>query len=361
VAANAQRMRIYLALLLTLLIGSTSQADDHAVALIYHHVSEDSPALTSVTPAMFEQHLNYLAEHHFNIWPLSRILDALDRKQALPANTVAITFDDAYSSIYTEAFPRLRKRNWPFTIFVSSEGIDNGYGDYLNWDQLREMAKAGNEIGNHSHSHAHLLRRLAGESGTRWKTRIRDDIKMAAERIKHEIGSGPALFAYPYGEYSQKLKAIVHSLGYRGIAQQSGAIGAHSDFLAIPRFPMATNYADLERFAVAVNSRPLPVTAVSVRGAAEESWRPIKGLRLTLTDGDYAAHQLGCYRASGEPLAMTIISERPLVVSVVVSGEQAAGRHKINCAAPANDATGDFYWYSHQWLVKQADGNWYRE
>jgi biofilm PGA synthesis lipoprotein PgaB len=361
VSARVQCMRFYVALLLTQFAFSTSWADDHAVALIYHHVNEDTPALTSVSPVVFEQHLDYLAEHQFNIWPLSRILDALDKGRDLPANTVAITFDDAYRSIYTEAFPRLRKRNWPFTIFVSSSGIDNGYADYLNWDQLREMAKAGNEISNHSHSHAHLVRRLKGESNTRWQTRVRSDIEMAAERIKDEIGSDSSLFAYPYGEYSQSLKAIVRSLGYHGIAQQSGAIGAHSDLLAIPRFPMATGYADLERFAIVVNSRPLPVTAVAATGADEKSWRPIKRLQVTLADGNYSAHQLGCYRASGTPLETTIISEQPLVISVTVSGEQTAGRHKINCAVPASNAPGVFYWYSHQWMVQQADGTWYRE
>ena len=354
-------MRLYTALLLTLLVLPTSQADDHAVALIYHHISKDTPALTSVSPAVFEQHLNYLAEHKFNVWPLSRILDALDKGKNLPANTVAITFDDAYRSIYTEAFPRLRKRNWPFTIFVSSEGIDNGYADYLNWEQLREMVKAGNEIGNHSHSHGHLVRRLEGESHTQWQSRITSDIKMAADRISTEIGTDSSLFAYPYGEYSLSIKAIVRSLGYRGIAQQSGAIAAYSDFLAIPRFPMATGYADLERFATAVNSRPLPVTAVSVTGADEISWRPLKRLQLTLADGDYHAHQLGCYRASGAPLTLTIITEQPLTVSVAASDEQSAGRHKINCAVPANNAPGVFYWYSHQWLVKHSNGSWYRE
>jgi hypothetical protein len=62
-------MRIHIALLLSLLLIPTSQADDHAVALIYHHVNVDTPALTSVTPDVFEQHLNYLAEHQFNVWP----------------------------------------------------------------------------------------------------------------------------------------------------------------------------------------------------------------------------------------------------------------------------------------------------
>jgi biofilm PGA synthesis lipoprotein PgaB len=353
-------MRFYIPLLM-LFVFSTSQADDHAVALIYHHVSKDTPALTSVSPAVFEQHLDYLAEHKFNIWPLSRILDALDKGNDLPTNTIAITFDDAYGSVYTEAFPRLRKRNWPFTIFVSSAGIDGGYGNSLNWDQLREMVEAGNEIGNHSHTHAHLVRRLESESSTQWKARVRADINMAAERISTETGSDSSLFAYPYGEYSQSLKAIVRSLGYRGIAQQSGAIAAYSDFLAIPRFPMATGYADLERFATAVNSRPLPVTAVSVSASDEKPYRPIKRLQLTIADGAYPAHQLGCYRASGTPLVMKTITEHPLTVSVAISGEQTAGRHKVNCAVPASNAQGVFYWYSHQWLVRNPNGSWYRE
>jgi len=49
------------------------------------------------------------------------MLDALGKGQDLPANTVSITFDDACRTIYTEAFPRLRKRNWPFTLFASFE------------------------------------------------------------------------------------------------------------------------------------------------------------------------------------------------------------------------------------------------
>ena len=36
-------MRLYITLLLMLFVLSTSQADDHAVALIYHHVSKDTP------------------------------------------------------------------------------------------------------------------------------------------------------------------------------------------------------------------------------------------------------------------------------------------------------------------------------
>lgn len=354
-------MKFYIALALALFGISQSPADDHAVVLVYHHVSEETPALTSVTPSAFDSHLDYLQEHGFTVLPLARIIDDLREGRELPQNTVAITFDDAYRSIFTEAFPRLRERGWPFTIFVSSEGVDRGYGDYLDWSQLRELADAGVELGNHSHTHAHLVRRLPDESETAWRQRVSADIDTAAQRLRAQTGSDSKLFAYPYGEYSQSLQAIVKEKGYFGIAQQSGALGGQSDFLALPRFPMSRGYSDLQRFATSVNSRPLPVTSVSTTGADEISFRPLKELRLTLADGDYRAQQLACYRASGAPLQLTVIRQKPLTVSVAVSGKQPAGRHKINCTAPASANAGVYFWYSHQWLIKQDDGSWYRE
>jgi len=353
-------MKALCGLLLALCGLSASPADDHAVVLVYHHVSETTPALTSVTPAVFDSHLDYLQANGFSVWPLARILAALREGEALPENTVAITFDDAYQSIYTEAFPRLRQRNWPFTLFVSSEAIDRGYDNYLSWAQLRELADSGVELANHSHSHAHLVRRLQDESDEQWRQRVIDDIDTAARRLQQETGSRSRLFAYPYGEYSPALQDIVRSLGYQGIAQQSGAVGAVSDFFALPRFPMARGYADLQRFATSVHARPLPVSAVTVDTAAG-AYRPIASLQLTLADGGYRAQQLACYRATGTPLLTRRIATQPLTLSIEVGGEQTAGRHKINCTAPATQGAGVYYWYSYQWLVKNADGSWYHE
>lgn len=335
--------------------------EDHAVVLIYHHVSETTPALTSVTPETFDRHLDYLQDNDFTVWPLARILSKLAAGKPLPANTVAITFDDAYESVYSEAFPRLQKRNWPFTLFVSSEGVDRGYGSYLGWPQLRELAAAGVELGNHSHTHAHMVRHLPNESGRQWQQRITADIEKAAARLRQETGSGSRLFAYPYGEYSPELKKIVGELGYYGIAQQAGAIGRVSDFLALPRFPMARAYADMDRFATSVNSRPLPVSSVVVEGNAHKAYRPIKNVQLALADGDYRAPRLACYRSNGTPLETQTVSERPLTLSIKIEGKQDAGRHKINCTAPAISDDNSYYWYSFQWLVKHRDGSWYRE
>ncbi len=236
-----------------------------------------------------------------------------------------------------------------------------GLLEFLSWQQLRELADAGVELGNHSHSHAHLVRRLPKETNGQWKQRVTADIKTAALRLKEETGSSSKLFAYPYGEYSPDLLSIVRKLGYYGIAQQAGAFGHDSDFLALPRFPMAQAYADLERLATAVNSRPLPVSAVVAKGNDHRSYRPLENLQITLAKGDYRAPRLACYRASGNRLEMQTIKEHPLTLSIAITGPQDAGRHKINCTAPANIGDNSFYWWSFQWLVKHADGNWYQE
>ena len=92
----------------TLALGaSLCFADEHAIVLQYHHVSNDTPASTSVSPERFEQHLNWLADNGYHVMPLSEIVRLLQERKPLPERSVAITLDDGYSNNYSEAYPRL--------------------------------------------------------------------------------------------------------------------------------------------------------------------------------------------------------------------------------------------------------------
>ena len=336
---------------------SAAFADDHAVVLIYHHVSAATPAATSVTPEVFESHLEYLERNDFTVWPLARVLDAVAARETLPRNTVAITFDDAYRSVHTEAWPRLRQRGWPFTVFVNSEAVDRGYASTMSWAQVRDLIRAGADIGNHSHTHDHLVRRRTGESEADWRQRVTRDIETGAARIEAETGRRPVLFAYPYGEYSEALKEIVREFGYRGVAQQSGAVGYLTDPLAVPRFPLARGYDDLGRLATAVNARPLPVREVEVTRAGRDG-DDVERLRLLLEAGDYRLPQLACY-GGGKALPVTHRKGEPAEIVVDVAGIGRPGRNKVNCTAPAVGEPGAYFWYSYQWLLRNPDGSWY--
>ena len=212
-------------LLPILLFVSPVYAADHAVVLLYHHVSTNTPPSTSVSPNIFRQHLDYLDAKGFHVLSLGQVLKTLAQGGSLPDRTVSITFDDAYSSIYDQAMPMLKERGWPFTVFVATQAIDKGYRNYLGWEELRELVENGAEIGNHSHDHAHLVRQLEGESEEQWRTRITDNIELARQRLKKELGIEVETFAYPYGEHTPELQEIIGTQGYFGIARQSGAGG----------------------------------------------------------------------------------------------------------------------------------------
>lgn len=343
-----------------LVAAGAASASPSAVVLEYHHVATDTPPATSVDPATFAAHMDHLAENGFHVWPLGKLVETIRAGEPVPEKTVALTFDDAYRSVYTEVFPRLRERGWPFTVFVSTGYIDGDYGGYMTWDQLRELQRRGVTIANHSTSHPHLARPRRDEAESRWRARVRAEIVDAQRRLTDELAQPPPkLFAWPFGEFSPPAQEIVRDLGYVGFGQQSGAFGPDSDFTALPRFPLATGFDSLDSFALKVRSRPLPVRATEPRSGVlgPEVARP--ELRLTVAPGPYRPEGVRCY-AGGRPIRVELEDGTPPVLRVRVDQPIGPGRTKYNCTAPASDSA-TWFWYSFVWMKPLPDGTWYEE
>ncbi|WP_181935611.1 polysaccharide deacetylase family protein [Wenzhouxiangella sp. 15190] len=332
-------------------VPADSAQDRHGVILLYHHVSDETPPSTSVTPERFEAHLDYLDQHDFEIWPLERLLTAtIDGEEAVPDKVVAITFDDAYESVYTEAWPELRERGWPFAVFVNTDAVDAGHSPYMDWEQLRTLHEDGVTIGNHSASHGHLIARRDGERESDWEKRVEADIERADRGISEEIGVEPVVFAYPYGEDSAALAEVVGDQHEFALAQRSGAVGEYTDPLSVPRFPMASGFDGMDRFALAVNARPLPVIDSEPSPPGDGVREPVESLRLKLADGGYRHGQIACFSGGGERLNVALEEGPPHRLDITIGGRGSTGRKKINCTAPAADGSGDYFWYSFQWV-----------
>ena len=270
-----------------------SHAQGSAVVLQYHHVDVGTPSITSISPADFAAHLQYLDDNKFNILPLNEISKALQDGKELPDKVIAITFDDAYVSIYTEAYPLLRSKNIPFTIFVATDLVGSSRR-YLNCQQPNEMSEHGALVANHTQSHLHLLRFLDEETQHQWQLRIRQEITGAQQEIENHLGELPKLFAYPYGEFNLDILALVADLGYIGFGQQSGAMGVNSNFLALPRFPMAGIYADLKSFKTKSNTLAMPIRSINIESLLQPgNFKP--SLELHFTDPNLRTTQLTCY------------------------------------------------------------------
>lgn len=334
-----------------------SAVPPHAVAFMYHRFGDDRFPSTNVTLEQFDAHLDWIAANDYRVWPLARIVETLQDGGEIPDKVLAITIDDAYLSVYEHALPRLRERDWPFTLFVSSDPVDDGLDDYMNWQQLCQIQAAGGELGNHSASHDFLVARRDGEDEADWRRRVRADIERGQRRLREETGQGTnraMLLAYPFGEYDNSLTKLVAEMGYTAFGQHSGAIGRHSDWQRLPRYPVNEDYAALEDFAGKAASLPLPVVAVEPR-------EPVLGenpprLNLTLAPGDYRAADLACYASGQGRIRTEIIPGPPLRLLARAGSAFASGRARYNCTAPAASG-GRFYWYSHPWLIPPIGGH----
>ncbi len=336
---------------------ANSGGEDHAVILVYHHVADDTPRSTSVTPEEFSAQLDLIEAQGFTVRPLPELARALAAGRRVPPNSVAISFDDAYRSVYDTAWPALAERGWPFTVFVSSDAVDEGWSQTMSWDQLRKLEAGGATIANHSSTHEHLLRRRDGESPAAWRERIAAGIEQGQQRLEAELDAPPRLFAYPYGEFDADLEDLVAELGFIGFGQQSGPAGFTSSPTSLPRFPVASGFTDLDALLDKLHSRPLPITVLEPesRVLAADSAAPT--LRARLTPGDWRRDALTCF-VSGQPAAR--IEWQQDVARITARQPLRAGRSKYNCTAPSASEPGVFYWFSQLWIKPLPDGSWYQ-
>ena len=334
-------------------------AEEAAYILVYHHVSQATPASTSVTPEQFASHMDYLANNNYQVVPMPRLLGLLADKSEFNPKLVAITFDDAYRSVLSNALPILQQHKWPFTVFVSTDAIDAGQPAHLTWQELRLLADSGGTIANHSRTHLHMPSRKPEESTDTWRARIRDDIEYAQARLEAELPAPPRILAYPYGEFDEPLTALVAEMEFFAVGQQSGPVGRAGNPHTVPRFPIATGYADLRSFAEKLHTRALPVANPRTPASVLTDGAQPPTLELEISPVPARLEQLTCFVSGQEPALITWQDRSAGKLSVTARQPLGVGRSKYTCTAPHEQVPGAYYWYSYLWMLVNSDGNWY--
>lgn len=316
----------------------TSNAD--LVVLQYHHISDQTPASTSTTVDLFRQQLARIKELGLEVVPLDSGTRAALAGDLDDQEQIAITFDDAYESVWATAAPLLDDYGYPYTIFVNTDSV--GSHGYMTWEQLEEANQRANVlIGNHSHVHAHLPQR-PGEPDQQWQQRVITSLDQAQDIMENRFGKTEPLFAYPYGEYDTGLEQLIDERQWLAFGQQSGAIGKTSDTSRLPRFPMANAYGQLEGLDDKLRSRSLPIAARQLPDGILTTNPP--KLTLSLPD-ELDSGALTCF-ASGQGRIDTSASGQTVTVQAPESFS--SRRFRYNCTYPAGN--GRFYWLSQQWV-----------
>lgn len=336
----------FICLIATAFSSAPVQAADSGIITIYHHVATDTPPSTSISPADFRAHLEYLRTDGFSVIALDTMLDAITKGDELPDKAVAITFDDGYISIYDTAFPMLQEYGYPFTLFLSTGPINNAQHGYISWAQIREMSDAGVIIANHMVEHPYMLTRNANESDQEWIERLRLELLQAERDILEHTGQSHKYLAYPFGEFDKAIKDMLAEEGFIGLAQNSGAVNQSTDFLAIPRFPLASIYADLETARTKFESLAFNVRQLSPDTPVTSDHSP--RVTLQFAPGNYHIAQINCF-ADSEAIPMQWLDRDNGIVELIPTKSYSGRRWRYLCTAPA-PGTNRYHWHSVQWI-----------
>jgi len=324
------------------LFTAESVAANHAVALIYHRFGEDAYPSTSIPIDQFETHLEELKSGDYTVLPLPEILKALREGTPLPERTVAITIDDAFLSVYTEAWPRLKAAGFPMTLFIATQVIDQGGKSYMTWDQVRELLRDGVTIGSQTDTHLHMPL-VDAET-------VRADLAHSNARFREELGKAPALLAYPYGEASLAVQEITRKAGFEAaFGQHSGVLHGGEDFFYLPRFAFSKTYGSLERFRLAANALPLPVKDITPRDLVLGKGSNPPNFGFTIADDIPDLNRLRCYASGQGQAELGQLGERRFEVRLAAPFPK--GRARINCTLHTRD--GHWRWYGRQFYVTE--------
>ena len=336
---------------------SFGQTIQHGVILQYHHVNSHTPAVTSISPQKFEEHLELIESQGFQVLPLETMINQIKLGVAFKSNTLAITFDDNYRSIYENAFPLLKQRGWPFTIFVNPKDIkSSNNGFILSWDELKEMKHNGATIANHTQSHWHLLKREKNESKKAWQDRIKQDIQAAQHKLEAKLGKTPKWLAYPYGEFNEDLKKLTQSMGYLGFSQQSGPINHTTNWQSIPRFPASGVYANMVTLKTKLNSQAFEIYSEKPFNTVRKVGDQAPTLELIINKHNIRHTQLNCFFAGKKIYSEVRMTDTTLIINAQYEGKLPFGRSRYNCTAPA--INGGYYWYSMPFVATNENDQW---
>lgn len=156
--------------------------------------------------------------------------------------------------------------------------------------------------------------------------------------------------AYPYGEYDSDILAMIEELGFVALAQSSGAVGYHSDFSALPRYPLAASFADIDSAATKLNSLAFQVLEQEPRSPMTDERNPAVTLKLA---GDFNVSQLGCY-ANGQPLTLQWIDRDAVHFRIQPEQQFNMRRFGYICTAPKRDSN-RYYWFNKLWIRSTPD------
>ena len=212
--------------------------------LVYHQIASAPPKGSPfrslyVAPEAFARQMAWLKLLGYTGLSMSALQPYLLGERT--GKVVGITFDDGYQNNLIHALPALLKHGFSSTCYAVSgllgktnmwdESLGIAQTPLMNEAQIRQWAKAGQEIGSHTRRHVDLTATDDQE--------CRAEMTFGKSELESVIQQPVDHFCYPYGHYDTKHIAMAGELGFvTATTTQRCRCHAQTDLLQLPRVPV---------------------------------------------------------------------------------------------------------------------------
>jgi peptidoglycan/xylan/chitin deacetylase (PgdA/CDA1 family) len=202
--------------------------------LFYHWVLDDQRDI-------FRRQLQFL-RNYGDFLSLDEAIVVLQSESDIGGRYFCLTFDDGFKSGFTNAVPVLRDLEIPASFFVPTKYIGleldddwgelasfyaqswfwyQGFFEFLNWDECRQIAAAGFTLGSHSHSHTRLTELEPAEA--------EHELLRSKQEIELKLNVSCRHFCCPYGKLNRDFDPTIHpvmaqKLGYASFLTTEGGV-----------------------------------------------------------------------------------------------------------------------------------------
>lgn len=169
-----------------------------------------------------------------------------------PTGMVSLTFDDGWSTQFTNARPEMTSRGLKGTYYLVSQALQQNFQCCMTVAQVRTLQAEGNEIGSHTITHSDLTTLSPAD--------VARELRESKAYLESTFGVPVPTFASPYGSVNASVLAAIRA-EYRAHRTVNPAlIDADSYVDQLPSYDIHTG--------VSVNS----VKAIIDQAIAQKSW-----------------------------------------------------------------------------------------
>lgn len=183
--------------------------------LMFHHVTDEFvnvPISCRCPVKVFEHYLDDYAQRGYEFVSVDEALAILEKAESSKPFCV-VTFDDIPEDVYQFAYPVLKSKGIPFTVFVTTRYVDwvkpETGETFITKEHLLEMDRdALCTVGAHTTTHP-MLRNV---------TNAKEELADNKHWLEKELGHPVNILAYPYGKHSSisgGIKQLAKEVGFK--------------------------------------------------------------------------------------------------------------------------------------------------